>query len=250
MDNLTPDVAVNAVCQELGLKMETNQKQVAVYVTASIVLNGFLDIFTGTVDLASVLSSINLQALSLAQIKQMTEQINTNVITLMEADGKAAWDHFKRGNFNEARDCAIKGFHAAPSIAIKLMCTRIKLITELIMKDEEKTEVIIQRCLDELLDDDLVKELWKSATSWTNLNKSTSNKSIAEIDDVVRGCYATLSRCLKWTSPDNLLKDGYIATLYTKYLPSLENNKIIVPISQHPESFTSMEVFKNHEIVK
>jgi hypothetical protein len=98
MDNLTPDAAVNAVSEKLGLNMETNpRKQVAVYVTASIVLNGFLDIFTGTADVTSLLSGINLQAFSLAQIKQMTEQINKNVTTLMEADGKAAWDHFKRG---------------------------------------------------------------------------------------------------------------------------------------------------------
>jgi hypothetical protein len=224
-----------------------------------VVLNGFLDLFTGTADVASV-SGINLQAFSLAQIKQMTEQINKNMTTLMEADGKASWDHFKRGEFNEAHVSAIKGFHAAPNkietgVPMKLMCTRIKLMTELIREGDakegqllaersKKTGSILQTCLDDLLDDPLVKDLWERATSLTTLIKYPSLHLIAQIDDLVGGCYLTMSRCLGWTFPDQLPKDGDIAELHTKYLPTGKENRITIPLSQHKESVASMKVFK------
>jgi hypothetical protein len=132
------DSVINALAENLGLPVSTNsQAQVMTYLATSGVLNGFLGLYTGVMSF----TSIDLQGLKLEQVKRITENIDKNVVTLMEADGKAAWDHFKIMEFELAHEKALRGFHSAPNdeekgLPIKMMCTRIKLVTELIKEKQ------------------------------------------------------------------------------------------------------------------
>ena len=253
---LSSDESINAVAERFGLELDTTNKQVAAYVTASVVLNGFFDILSGTADAASVVSSLNLQAFSINQIKQITQKINMNVMKLMESDAKTAINYFERKKYQEANDLAMRGFNAAPAgeegLPIRLICTRIKLWTELILleRQQQNHKVLmsmagetVKRNLDELLKEPDVRSLWKKKI--VEIGKGRKDL-LDEVSFLIGGFYSGMSSCLCWTHPDLKAENGDLAIIHTKYLPTGEKNFITVPISKHKETMTSIKIYKQH----
>ena len=264
--------ALSLIAEKIGLQFDSSNKQKVAYVASAIVLNGFSNIIlTGTIDIAGIVGSAfsGLQGFTIAQIQHMTEKIHKNLTELMKADTKAAFDYFQRKEYQKAKDCAITGFRKAPTnregIPTKLACTRMKIMTELILlaKDDDadffkSAAEKVQRNLDELLDDPEVERLWKKGilsiggikTPQKPFILENDKKLIDEVSFLLNMFYASMSESLRWTYPDRKVEDGDLGVIHTKYLPTGKENELIVPISKFETSITSMKMYKENNLLE
>jgi len=256
MEENVPQFLLNQLTEKLGLSISGNSTtQLLVYGGTSVLLSQFLQVVTGSTSLVKM----DLQGFQLQQIQRELQAIHQKVRIIANHKTQAAVDFFIRGEYEEARDSAIEGFRSAVDIEHKVISTRIKMLTEiLVMNQKEQNNglnkfnsgITIKRCLDDLLDDTMVLNCWNNARKYRLVPNSfgDTKKNLDLIDELLVSTYPTLSYCLEWTDPDKSLNSldsqEIIAKLNTKYLAEGEEDFISIIFGKYQDSFVRMDVFK------
>ena len=270
MGGMLAEAALDQLSTKIGLSIsQDDQVQTAAYLGSSLIFQGFLEIVSGI----ESLGKISAQGLNIHQIKNEVKGINRNLKKFMNADTNAALDMLKRKDYENARLKAVSGFYTATTLELKVVCTKIKVLTDCVkelnpaMSNEErniKLGQILERALNDLLDDAMIEETWERATSKQNqvMNKIHKNinviniganpkqeakEALEKVDDLLCICYETLSFCSGWTTPDERVTKGTLGKIFPKYLPSGQKYKVCLIIGHTEDSLIKLEMFKTKE---
>ena len=221
------------------------------YTGSTAVLNLFLETVFGVSSIPS------LQPFQILQIKKELQGIQKKVKLLNNGKCKAALQFFNRGEYEEAKKASIEGLNTAADIDTKVTATRTKILSELILlfKKESNNIVfqagkIIRMCLDELLDDSLTKECWKTVRNYEkikgvrNLVKGKNLKDLAKLSSLLGGCYPALSNCMGWTNRLANWESDPEALLHTRYLPEGKQYRASVFIGTVDGQEVRMDIYK------
>ena len=221
------------------------------YTGSTTVLNLFLNTVFGVSSIPS------LQTFQILQIKQELQGINEKVKLLNSGKCKAALHFFNRGEYEEAKKASIEGLVFAADIDTKVTATRTKILSEiiLILKEESSDSVyragnVIRMCLDELLDDSMIKECWNMVRKYEKIKivlikmNMKFLEDLALVSSLLGGFYPALSNCLGWTNRLSDWDSEPVALLYTRYLPEGEQNPASLFIGTVGGQDVRMDVYK------
>ena len=257
-EQASPERILSELAKQAGLSVQgSDARQLVVYCGASTLLSQFLQLVTGS----SSLAKLDLQGFQLAQIRKEVKAIHANVKIINDHQCKAAVDFFLRGNYEDAHKSAMLGFRSASDIENKVTATQIKIITGILSNRlevmnhklrEDTTGKMMKMCLDELLDDHMVRDCWNTArkkiTRIVPVGHGETLRKLEHIDTLLRACYPVLSHCLGWSRAGQQLHGAGPeagARLCTKYVPQGEAASII--LGKYKEDSVRLDVCKTLE---
>lgn len=263
MDIFSPCGALESlskkIATEANIKVDADQTvQLLAYTGTSVAINMFLDSVLG------ISSVMNMLPFQLLQLRQDLNEINKKVTILNKGKSKTALDYFKREEYAKAKELSMEGFQNASDIETKVIATRIKIISSVILiakkiknkKEDLKKESgkIIKMCIDELMEDPMVSNCWNQVRRFRVLPKLIINhlnpkKDLEMINSLLAGFYPAMSHSLSWTQKALVLDSARNQTkknlIYTKYIPQGKSNRVSIFIGNVKNQDVRMDVYKS-----
>ena len=154
----------------------------------------------------------------------------------------------------------MSGFRASSTVEHKIICTKIKIVTDIINGWGDSTcegetfnrlkmiGHVLKRSLDDLLDDPMLEQTWEKASSVIpGQAKNKAKECMREVQKLLSLCYRTLSVCEKWTKADANIAVGVLGSVSPKYLPVGEMHKVCLNVGKTDDCFVRLEMYKTKE---
>ena len=254
---IIPEKVLEEFAVQLGLSSSQNEKiQAAVFLGTSAIFQRFLGVVSGVENM----SKISMTGFNIQQIKKKLTKVHQDLRTLMNTDAETAIDHLSRGDYKNAGMKAVSGFRASSTVENKIICTKIKIVTDIIngwgdstCEGETSNRLkmighVLKRSLDDLLDDPMLEQTWEKASSVIpGQAKNKAKECMQEVQKLLSLCYRTLSVCEKWTKVDAKIEVGVLGSVTPKYLPVGEIHKVCLNVGRTDDCYVRLEMYKTKE---